>query len=184
MTDISARYARLAETMTRRVDGIPDGAWDTPTPCEEWTVRDLVKHLAETHAMFGGFVEASRRRRPDPADDPRGAWVAARDQMQAWLDDAQVAEAEFEGMGGTTTLQDSVNQFICFDLNIHGWDLAHATGQDETIDPEELRPAVAGRRGVGDMIRSSGTCGPEVAAPQDATEQEKLLAYLGRDPRS
>ena len=184
MTDISARYARLADTMTRRVDGIPDGAWDDPTPCEEWTVRDLVKHLAETHAMFGGFVKLPAADGPDPADDPRGAWVAARDQMQAWLDDPEVAEAEFEGMGGTTTLQDSVNQFICFDLNVHGWDLAHATGQDETIDPEELPQLWQDVEGLGDMIRSSGTCGPEVAAPQDATAQEKLLAYLGRDPRS
>jgi uncharacterized protein (TIGR03086 family) len=77
-----------------------------------------------------------------------------------------------------------VNQFICFDLNVHGWDLAHATGQDETIDPEELPKLWQDVEGLGDMIRSSGTCGPEVAAPQDATDQEKLLAYLGRDPRS
>jgi uncharacterized protein (TIGR03086 family) len=184
MSDISARYARLAETMTKRVDGVPDDAWDDPTPCEDWNVRDLVKHLAETHAMFGGFVKLPPADGPDPAKDPRGAWVSARDQMQAWLDDPDVAGAEFEGMSGTSTLEDSVDQFICFDLNVHGWDLAHATGQDDTIDPDELPKLWKDVEGLGEMIRSSGTCGPEVTPPEDASEQERLLAYLGRDPRA
>ncbi len=184
MSDISERYARLADTMTRRVDGIPDSAWDDPTPCEEWTVRDLVKHLVETHAMFGGFVNVPAADGPAPAEDPRGAWTAARDQMQAWLDDPEVARAEFEGMGGTTTLQDSVNQFICFDLNIHGWDLAHATGQDDTIDAAELPVLWKDVQGLGDMLRSSGSCGAEVTPPEDATDQEKLVAFLGRNPRA
>ena len=110
--------------------------------------------------MFGGFVKLPAADGPDPADDPAAPGLAARDQMQAWLDDPEVAEAEFEGMGGTTTLQDSVNQFICFDLNVHGWDLAHATGQDDTIDPEELPRLWQDVEGLGDMIRSWGPVAP------------------------
>jgi hypothetical protein len=77
-----------------------------------------------------------------------------------------------------------VNLFICFDLNIHGWDLAHATGQDDTIDPAELPVLWKDVEGLGDMLRSSGSCGAEVTTAEDATDQEKLVAFLGREPRA
>lgn len=169
--------------MTERVAGVANDQWDKPTPCADWTVRDLVKHLVDSQAMFGGFIEREPAAGPDVGDDPHGAWTAARDQMQAWLDDPAAAGAEFEGMGGTTTFETAVNRFVCFDLLVHGWDLATATGQDATIDPDELPTLWEDTRVLGEMIRSEGTCGPEVTAPDDATEQEQLLAYLGREPR-
>lgn len=184
MSEASARYTRLAATMTERVDGVPDDRWDNPSPCAGWTARDLVKHLVDTHGMFGGFVEQSLAPGPEVSKDPAGAWASGRDQMQAWLDDPAVAEREFQGLGGTSTMQDAVNRFICFDLLVHGWDLARATGQDETIDPAELPTLWEDTEAFGDNIRSEGTCGPEVIAPEDATEQERLLAFLGRDPRA
>jgi uncharacterized protein (TIGR03086 family) len=184
MSDASTRYARLSQTMTDRVDGVPEDRWDNPSPCEKWTARDLVKHLVETHAMFGGFVDRTPQPGPNVHDDPRGAWAAARDQMQAWLDDPTVGGAEFQGLGGTTTLQDAVDRFIGFDLLVHGWDLARATGQDATIDPAELPKLWEDTLVFGDNIRSESTCGPEITPPEDATEQERLLAYLGRDPRA
>jgi hypothetical protein len=103
--------------------------------------------------------------------------------MQAWLDDPVTAEKEFQGLGGPTTLQTASDRYLGFDLLIHGWDLATATGQDDTIEAAELPRLWEDTHALGDLIRSEGTCGPEVAPPPNATEQEKLLAYLGRDPR-
>ena len=34
----------------------------------------------------------------------------------------------------------------------------------------------------GDMMRNPQAFGPEVDAPADASDQDKLLAYLGRQP--
>jgi uncharacterized protein (TIGR03086 family) len=183
MSDFSARYARLAATMTERVSGVRDDQWENPSPCAKWTARDLVRHLVDTHAMFGGFVELTMQPGPDAADDPVGAWSSARDQMQAWLDDPAVAEKEFQGLGGPTTLQVAADRFLGFDLLVHGWDLATATGQDDTIDPAELPRLWEDTEAFGEQIRSEGTCGPELTPPPQATEQDKLLAYLGRDPR-
>ncbi len=183
MSDISERYARLAATMTAKVEAVPDDRWDSPSPCEEWTTRDLVQHLLDTHGMFGGFVGLELKPGPPVADDPVGAWAAARVQMQTWLDDPATAQKEFDGIGGRTTLEAAVNRFICFDLVVHGWDLSRAAGLDDTIDPAELPKIWDDVHTLGDLIRSEGTCGPEVEAPADATDQERLLAYLGRQPR-
>ncbi len=30
--------------------------WDSPSPCEEWTARDVVGHVVETQGMFLGLV--------------------------------------------------------------------------------------------------------------------------------
>ena len=66
----------------------------------------------------------------------------------------------------------------------HGWDLAKATGQDTTI-PSDLAAAawemINGNisddaRGPGGMFK------PVVPVPENASIQDKLVAYLGRDP--
>ena len=36
---------------------------------------------------------------------------------------------------------------------------------------------------LGDALRSPGVCKDPVEVPEDASEQDKLLAFLGRDPR-
>lgn len=38
-------------------------------------------------------------------------------------------------------------------------------------------------RGFGDAMRQPGAFGPTVEPPPDADDQERLLAFLGRDPR-
>ncbi|MEP6665639.1 MAG: TIGR03086 family metal-binding protein [Nocardioidaceae bacterium] len=183
MSDISARYARLAATMTDKIGQVPDDRWESPSPCEGWVARDLVQHLVDTHGMFAGLVGLELTPGPAVGDDPAGAWASARAQMQAWLDDPATAGREFDGLGGRTMFEAAVNRFICFDLLVHGWDLSRAAGLDETIDPAELPNLWDDTEAFGEMIRSEGTCGPEVEAPADATGQERLLAYLGRQPR-
>jgi uncharacterized protein (TIGR03086 family) len=70
------------------------------------------------------------------------------------------------------------------DQLLHGWDLAKATGQNATM-PEGL-PTFAY-----DMIHGrfsdeqrQGVFKPAVKVAPDASVQEKLLAYTGRDPAS
>ena len=68
------------------------------------------------------------------------------------------------------------------DLLLHGWDLAKATGQDAAM-PEGLPDAayemIHGR--FTDEQRK-GVFKPEIAVAPDASAQDKLLAYTGRDP--
>jgi hypothetical protein len=66
---------------------------------------------------------------------------------------------------------------------VHGWDLATATGQEMKIEPVEIGRIRAQVDGLGEALRSPGVCKEPVEVPDDASEQDKLLAFLGRRPR-
>ncbi len=69
------------------------------------------------------------------------------------------------------------------DALIHTWDLATATGQDASLDPELVEACIA--MFLPDMPergRASGLVGPAVVVPDDASAQDRLLAAMGRRP--
>jgi hypothetical protein len=65
---------------------------------------------------------------------------------------------------------------------LHRWDLARATGQDETLDPDKCAEMLAGMLPMDEALRQSGHYGPRVDVPDDANVQTKLLAFIGRTP--
>jgi uncharacterized protein (TIGR03086 family) len=180
MEPVAQRYRRLSRRMTERIAAIPEEAWTSPTPCEEWTVRELVAHVVEVHGMFQKLVGRSLVDHPEVDADPMGAWTAVRDQMQADLDDPVRVNEEYDGRLGRSTFGASVDGFVCFDLVVHGWDLARATGQDETIDPEEIEPLQAMVDSMGPMMLENGVIKRQLEPAPDASPQERLLAGLGR----
>jgi uncharacterized protein (TIGR03086 family) len=183
MTEIADRYRRLSEQFARRIAAVQPDGWSEPTPCAGWTVADLVAHVVQTQGMFRGFVG---RQTPevDVADDPAGAWRIASSLVQSDLDDPALAAETFVGMAGEQTFEEAVDRFLDFDLVVHGWDLAHATGQDEAIAEEDLRRVDTAAREMeevyGDAMRGPQGFGPEVPVGPEASEQEGLLAFLGR----
>ncbi len=182
MTEISDRYRSLAAEMTRRVEAVPADRWDNPSPCEGWTARDVLRHVvdnARSVPAYGG-VEVELHRSVD--DDSVGAWIEARDALQDVLDEPARAQAEYDGFFGRTSVEKTVDAFGGFDLLVHGWDIARATGQDETLPPEEVKRVHAMAQGLGDSLRTEGVCGPAVPVGEDASEQDRLLALLGRQP--
>ncbi len=181
MSEISTRYARLADAFATKIAAVPDDKWSAPTPCPEWTARELVGHVVTTQGMFLGFVGRSAGSVPSVDHDPAAAWDAARAAVQHDLDDPQLATAEFEGFFGRSTFEMAVDRFLCFDLVVHGWDLAHATGIDEHIEPGDLERVREQTKAFGDAMRSPGAFGPAVEPPPGADEQTKLLAFLGRE---
>jgi uncharacterized protein (TIGR03086 family) len=66
------------------------------------------------------------------------------------------------------------------DVLIHGWDLAKATGQDATLDPELVDACFTVINPQMELLKGSGMFGSEVAVADDADNQTKLLALLGR----
>jgi uncharacterized protein (TIGR03086 family) len=182
MNPISDRYRRLASAFGDKIAHVSEDAWANQSPCDEWTARDVVGHVVQTQGMFLGFVGRDLGDLPSVDDDPAGAWSAASSTVLAALDDPEVAGQTFEGYFGESTLEAAVDRFLSADLIVHGWDLARATGQDETIEPGDIDDMFALARGFGDALRSPGAFGPEVEAPPGASEQDKLLAFLGRRP--
>jgi uncharacterized protein (TIGR03086 family) len=178
---VAERYRRLASLMTRRIAAVPDEAWSSPTPCEQWTVRELVGHLLGVHGRFQELVGRSLVDHPPVEEDPIGAWAAVRDQMQADLDDRGRVSEEYDGLLGRSTFGASVDGFVCFDLVVHGWDLARATGQDETIPSEDVGQIQAMVDKMGPMMLENGVISRQLDPGPDATPQQRLLGALGRE---
>jgi hypothetical protein len=65
---------------------------------------------------------------------------------------------------------------------MHTWDLARATGQDDSLDPGECEHLLDGMVAAEAAIRASGQYGPKVEVAADATAQDRLVAFIGRDP--
>ena len=183
MSEIAERYRKVAGQFTQRVTAVPDGAWDQPAPCEGWVARDVVRHLVEwVPGFFRGTLDLELAEAPSVDDDPAGAWVALSDALQAALDDPEVAAREFEMRMGRYRIDDAIATFCIGDILVHTWDLARATGLDETLDATEVHRLYEGMEPIDEMLRQSGQFGPRVDVPADADEQTKLIAFTGRRP--
>jgi uncharacterized protein (TIGR03086 family) len=120
---------------------------------------------------------------PSVDDDPVGAWTTMNDGIQALLDDPGTARREFSHeRAGRHSLENAIGTFFLGDVLVHTWDLARATGGDETLDAAEVRDMLAGMLPMDEVLRQSGHYGPRVEVPGDADEQTRLIAFTGRTP--
>jgi uncharacterized protein (TIGR03086 family) len=177
-------HRRIAGDFTETVERVAPDAWDAPAPPDGWVARDVVRHLVEWFPAFlQGSVEIALPAGPSVDDDPVGAWRTQTDAVQALLDDAEVAgtEHEFDHLG-TMTLGRAISMVYLGDVFLHRWDLARATGQDETLDPDRCAAMLEGMLPMDQALRQSGHFGPRVEVSDDADAQTRLLAFIGRTP--
>jgi len=184
MSGPASEHRRIAGAFTATVEGVAPGAWERPAPVEGWVARDVVRHLVEWFPAFlSGAAGITLPAGPSVDDDPVGAWRTHSEGVQALLDDPVTAHREYDFAPiGTMTLADALAMIYTPDVFMHRWDLARATGQDETLDPELCAAMLEGMLPLDDMLRQSGQYGPRVEVPDDADPQTKLLAFIGRTP--
>jgi len=188
MTAIADRYRTRADAFQRKVAAVPPGQWSNPSPCEGWNAWDVVSHIIDMHGVMLRPLDRQLSPAPSVHDDPLGAFTSARADVEAVLDDPELAGIEDNSPVGRLTVEQHIDQVISADLVIHGWDLARATGQEDRIDPAEIDRVSKLWDGVfmvlgGATLRAQGVLGPEVKVPDDAPPQNRLLGRLGRDPR-
>src|SRR5688572_14226262 len=141
------------------------------------------------HAAMLQPIGRGLSRAPTVDDDPLAAFRSARADVEALLDDPGLAATVITSPAGQMTAAEHVDQVVSEDMVLHGWDLARATGQDDTIDPAEVERMWPAAQQIPDMMRTPGAFGPgivvygpAVAVPSDAPLQDRLLGLLGRDP--
>ncbi len=185
---IADRYNARADAFEAKVAAVRPEQWDDPSPCAKWTVKGVVDHVIDMHGVMVGH--------PIPrTDDPLADFREARRQVQAALDDPASATTEVRTPAGPMSVADHIDQVLSDDIVLHGWDLARATGQDETIPDSDVRHlwniATSLPADVIEKARTPGGFGPgievygqEVPVPEDAPLQDRLLGYVGRDPVS
>jgi uncharacterized protein (TIGR03086 family) len=185
--DLYTLYHRTVESWADRVNAVAATQWDEPTPCPDWTVRDLVNHVVGedlwTPPLMRGSTIAEVGDRFDGdqlGDDPIKSALAA-----AWAAKESVAQ-ELPAHGtvhlsyGEERAEEYVLQ-LAADHLIHGWDVAVATGGAARLEPHLVAEVAAWFAQREDAYRAGGAIGPRPAAYADP--QDDLLAAFGRDPR-
>jgi uncharacterized protein (TIGR03086 family) len=187
--EVGARYRRRAERFEALVAAVDPGRWDDPSPCAGWRARDVVGHIVEMHDVM--LRPAGRSLSPAPAidDDPVAAFRSARADVEALLADADVVSTECDTPAGRMTVARHIDEVMSADLVLHGWDLARATGLDDTIDPAEVAAMWPQMEHIPEEMRIPDfygpgvvVFGPEVPVADDAPLQDRLLGKIGRDP--
>jgi uncharacterized protein (TIGR03086 family) len=180
MSDPQASYERIADGFAARVDGVEADGWDGVTPCPDWTVRELVAHVVRTHRGVVANLDDVEAEPVDPEGDLGAQWGEARQALEAALDDEGRSSRIVGGLFGDQTFESLVHRLVCTDTLIHTWDLARATGQDESLDSEGVSFATAVLADLDDAIRVPGGFGAAIAPAVGADAQTRFLNFCGR----
>jgi len=176
------RFDRAAATATTVVDAIKPEQYDDPTPCTDWTVRQLLNHLTGGTKMFTVMVAGGEP--VDRAADHVGPDHAASFRAAiAGLRAAFAADGALEGlyngplgeMPGAMLARLRVNEMM-----VHSWDLAKATGQSTDLAPDLAAECIEDIRRVQEAGRAQPMFAPMQAIPADATVADQLAATAGR----
>jgi uncharacterized protein (TIGR03086 family) len=175
--DLLDRYRTASEWTLTKVARAADQL-DAPTPCDEWDVRTLLNHMLETQQYFVRSAQGESASPPSAeappelmGDDPAAAYERGREETIRTFSQDGVIERTGPSLG------------IAFsDTLLHGWDVARATGQDTTMPNGMAQAAYDTIHGAFTDDQRKGVFKPEIPVGADASPQEKLLAYTGRDP--
>ncbi|WP_129665553.1 TIGR03086 family metal-binding protein [Phytoactinopolyspora endophytica] len=174
------------------VQGIGDDQLSAPTPCSETSLGDLLDHVDGLSLAFaaaaaktpldGGSQGPSadvsclgsdwRRRIPERLEALGKAWH----EESAWTGMTEAGGVEMPGeVAGLVVLDEVV---------VHGWDVAVASGQAFTCEPDLLQA-------VHEFVEASvaenpqgspGLFGPPVPVGRDAPLLERVIGLTGREP--
>jgi len=156
---------------------------DAPTPCEEFTVRELMGHLIGTaHRSTGTAQGTSTRHIPHVVTDAAAGDLAAtyvsitRDIRKLWQSAAD-GDRVMAPWGSCTAL-DALRGFTV-ETVAHGWDLAVATGQPrEAPDQIADRCLLFAAAVIPDRLRGV-MYGKPVADAQEDPPTTRLAHLLG-----
>ena len=171
-------YSRVADGFERTLAGVGD--WTASTPCPEWNTRQLAAHVVDIHRLFLSRLDGSEPPKLAADADVTTAWREARADLEKAL--ANHGDQQVDHFGGKAPFRETVDTVVCADTLLHTWDLARGSGQDDTLDLASVAAASAFLTPRGELMRRPGGFGPEVAVAADASAQDRLVAFSGRQP--
>jgi uncharacterized protein (TIGR03086 family) len=183
--DLNTLYHRTVECWADRVNAVPAERWDAPTPCRDWSVRDLTNHVVGEDRWT---IPLMRGRTIADVGDSLDGDLLGDDPARSALDAAKEATtvvAEVLPGGGTVQLsygEERMEEYVhqlAADHLVHSWDLAVATGGDPRLDPHLVAEVAAWYADREELYRGAGAVGPRAMSHGGA--QADLLSAFGRD---
>ncbi|MEO3827956.1 TIGR03086 family metal-binding protein [Actinomadura sp. B10D3] len=179
MTDLLGFDATALALLGHDVALVPDAAMANPTPCDGWTVTDLLHHMNERH-------EAIARTALPPFEatgDPRDAFARIAARCFAVLEQAGEA-VNLPQRGPTPT--ELVLGVHGVDMLVHRWDLARALRADPAVPSrlaEVALPLARISTAPGSPLNGpGGVYRPPLPEDPGRSAIDNLAALLGRDP--
>jgi uncharacterized protein (TIGR03083 family) len=129
MSEIADCYRRRADAFEALIASVPPDRWASQSPCEEWLARDVLAHVV-------GYSAYELRERAGV--EPTPAPLAIEDAAAAFRAIRADVERVLEDPATPPDVLRHIDLAVSFDLPQHWWDLAKATGQDATMDPEDV----------------------------------------------
>lgn len=176
------QLARALAAVDHLIDGIRDDQWSAPTPCADWTVRELVTHLVGVNRVMVAVLndQVPPKRGADPlGDDPAGAYRDSGAAVRAAFERPGVLEQINHSPLGAATGAERLHWRIA-DLLAHGWDLAQATGQPAELPEDLAEQALTFARTQLSTMPRTGRFDPAQTVADDAPAIDRLVAFLGR----
>jgi uncharacterized protein (TIGR03086 family) len=190
MVDLTPAARRLADLVSR----VRDDELSGPTPCPAYTLGDLIEHVGGLALAFRAAAEkdiASPYVNGTPSGDASRLQADWRERISADLAALARAWAKPDAWTGMTRIaqQDApaemVGVTVADELVVHGWDVARATGQPYSAEPELLGAA---QTFLGFFASPDAPAGPEVPfgpsrpVADDSAPLDRVVALAGRDP--
>ncbi len=179
-------FRRSLKEFDTRIREVKDDQWDLPTPCSDWSVRDLVNHIVYEDRWVRPLLEGQTIEQVGDkfegdllGDDPVAAWAEASAEAMAAIE----AEGALDRTVHLSYADEKGTVYIgqlLTDHAIHAWDLARGIGADDELDPELVERLYRESKPMEDMLKSSGMYGEKIEPPEGADTQTKLLAVMGR----
>jgi uncharacterized protein (TIGR03086 family) len=183
MTENYDLYRRALDGFDRVISKVPEDRWEAQSPCAEWKAVDVAGHVISVQGFVtGGLTGESRGAglsvRDVAGPDPVASWREARASLEAAAGAPGALDTVIKTPFGEMPV-DTFLGIIVLDALTHTWDLARATGLDDTLDPELVSIAFERIRPLDAAIRGANF-GPKLEAPEGSDEQTQLMAFLGR----
>jgi len=167
----SLGYTRVA------LAGVTEARLAAPTPCRDWTLRDVLAHMDDSLDAFteaaGGNVALTRT--------PAAPRVLVLQQkacalLGLWTDEGPPGVR----VGGVDLATDLLVATAALEITVHGWDVGQATGAGTPIPEELARHLLPVAHRVVSEIDRGIRFADALPEPVDAPADARLRAFLGR----
>jgi len=174
----------IIPTISSVVDRIQVMQMDDPTPCENFTVHDVLDHMMVLGGTFTYWFRGEEA--PELTAPGVYGWVPSQefrevmDDLLAAIKSPGALDRTIESPVGTMS-GESFARLVALDGLLHGWDLATATGQRFEV-PAAVIDAVAdfAQAALTDDLRDGDTFKNARDAGPGASPIERVAAFSGR----
>jgi uncharacterized protein (TIGR03086 family) len=187
MIDLKPACRQLNDVLA----GVSERQLGDPTPCDAYSVGDLIDHVAGFSRAFTALARKDEGPGSAPVASPSSAnlpdgWRADLAKSVQELGEAWDDPAAWEGQGdagvGFELPRSLWGRIALTEVVVHGWDLARATGRPFGLPEQTLRDCYDHVAGFVKEAPVEGLWGPPVEVAPDAPLLHRVLGATGRRP--